>query len=305
MERALAGYQAATAYAVAEVTTAATYEMGELYRRLAADLMKSERPSNLDAQELEEYDLLLEEQSFPFEEKAVEVHELNAARAADGLYDEWVRKSYAVLAEVEPARFGKAIEPESFMTELELLAPAVVPAPVTEPLAAPVIATAVLQQFAEAVRLLQAAEFPAARPILEHLVTAEPALATPAVNLGMLHARESRWPDAEVALAEGIRRDPGNAIALNELAAVQRQDGRFKDAENTYRQSLTADPEHARTHKNIAVLLDLYLWRPAEALQHFEAYLAMTGGADRQVSGWIAELKRRVGNDAQTAGVQP
>ncbi len=36
-------------YAVAEVTTAATYEMGELYRRLAADLMKSERPANLDA----------------------------------------------------------------------------------------------------------------------------------------------------------------------------------------------------------------------------------------------------------------
>ena len=305
MERALAGYQAATAYAVAEVTTAATFEMGELYRRLAADLMKSERPSNLDAQELEEYDLLLEEQSFPFEEKAVEVHELNAARAADGLYDEWVRKSYAVLAEVEPARFGKAIEPESFMRELELPAPAVVPAPVTEPQAAPVIASAVLQQFAEAVRLLEAADFPAARPILERLVTAEPALAAPAVNLGMLHARESRWPDAEVALAEGIRRDPGNAIALNELAAVQREDGRFKHAENTYRQALTADPEHARTHKNIAVLLDLYLWRPAEALQHFEAYLAMTGGADRQVSGWIAELKRRVGDVAQTAGVQP
>jgi tetratricopeptide (TPR) repeat protein len=305
MERALAGYQAATAYAVAEVTTAATFEMGELYRRLAADLMKSERPSNLDAQELEEYDLLLEEQSFPFEEKAVEVHELNAARAADGLYDEWVRKSYAVLAEVEPARFGKAIEPESFMRDLEPPAPAVVPAPVTEPPAAPIIAPAVLQQFAEAVRLLEAGDYPAARPILERLVTAEPALAAPAVNLGMLHARASRWPDAEVALAEGIRRDPGNAIALNELAAVQREDGRFRDAENTYRQALTVDPEHARTHKNIAVLLDLYLWRPAEALQHFEAYLAMTGGADRQVSGWIAELKRRVGNDAQTAGVQP
>jgi tetratricopeptide (TPR) repeat protein len=266
--------------------------------------------------------LLLEEQAFPFEEKAVEVHMVNAARAADGLYDECVRKSYAVLAEVEPARFGKAIEAESFVTELELPVAAVVPAPVVavaevpkkgkkedkaasaEPLAGPVIAPVVAQQFAESVRLLEAGDYAAARPILEQLVAAEPSLAAPAVNLGMLHAREGRWPDAEVALSEGIRRDPENAVALNELAAVQRESGRFKDAENAYRQALTADPDHARTHKNIAVLLDLYLWRPAEALQHFEVYLSKTGGADRQVSGWIAELKRRVGDVAQTAGVQ-
>jgi Flp pilus assembly protein TadD len=169
----------------------------------------------------------------------------------------------------------------------------------------PVIEPAVLAQFAEAVRLLEAGDYPAARPILERLVIAEPALAAPAVNLGMLHVRERRWPDAEAALSEGIRRDPGNAVALNELAAVQRENGRFNDAENTYRQALAADPEHARSHRNIAVLLDLYLWRPAEALQHFEAYLAKTGGADRQVSGWVAELKRRVGDVAQTAGVQP
>jgi tetratricopeptide (TPR) repeat protein len=322
MERALAGYQAATAYAVAEVTTAATFEMGELYRRLAADLMKSERPANLDTEELEEYDLLLEEQAFPFEEKAVEVHELNAARAAEGLYDQWVRKSYAVLAEVEPARFGKSIEAEPFVAELELPAPAdpaasvaVVeapkkgrkddPAPPAALPVAPVIAPAIQQQFSDAVRFLEAGDYPSARPILERLMVAEPVLAAPAVNLGMLHARENRWTDAEAALAEGIRRNPESAVAYNELAAVQREGGRFKDAENAYRQALAADPEHARTHKNFAVLLDLYLWRPAEALRHFEAYLAQTGGADRQVSGWVAELKRRVGDVAQTAEVQP
>jgi hypothetical protein len=40
-------------------------------------------------------------------------------------------------------------------------------------------------------------------------------------------------------------------------------------------------------------------------LEHCEAYLSKSGTADRQVSGWIAELKRRVGDVAQTAGVQP
>ena len=169
----------------------------------------------------------------------------------------------------------------------------------------PTIAPAVAEQFSQAVRLLEAGDYAAARPILEKLVASEQTLAAPAVNLGMLHARESRWPDAEAALADGIRRDPQSAVAFNELAAVQREAGRFTDAEAAYRQALAADPQHYRTHRNFAVLLDLYLWRPAEALQHFEAYLSKSGTADRQVSGWIAELKRRVGDVAQTAGVQP
>ncbi len=161
------------------------------------------------------------------------------------------------------------------------------------------------QQFADAVQKLEAGDFAGARPILEQLVTAEPTLAAPAVNLGMLHARESRWLEAEASLQEGIRRDSANAVALNELAAVQRESGRFADAEASYRQALAADPVHYRSHRNFAVLLDLYLWRPAEALQQFESYLSKSGTADRQVSGWIAELKRRVGDVAQTAEVQP
>jgi predicted Zn-dependent protease len=129
------------------------------------------------------------------------------------------------------------------------------------------------QQFAEALRLVDAGNLTAARPILEKLVASEPTLAAPAIDLGILHAREKRWPEAEASLAEGIRRDPANAVAMNELAAVQREAGRFKDAEATYQRALAADPEHYRTHRNFAVLLDLYLWRPAEALQHFEAYV--------------------------------
>jgi Tfp pilus assembly protein PilF len=121
----------------------------------------------------------------------------------------------------------------------------------------------------------------------------------------MLHAREKRWSEAEAALAQGIARDPASAVAMNELAAVQAENGKFAQAEASYRQALAADAEHARTHRNFAVLLDLYLWRPAEALQQFETYVAKSGTADRQVSGWIAELKRRVGDVAQTAEVQP
>src|SRR5690606_37201063 len=91
MEKALAIYGQALDYGVAEVTTAATFGTAELYRNLGADLLASERPAGLDAEALEQYDLLLEEQAFPFEEKAIELHETNARRASEGLYDEWVQ----------------------------------------------------------------------------------------------------------------------------------------------------------------------------------------------------------------------
>ncbi len=88
-------YKHALDYQVAEVTTAATFEMAELYRTLAKDVLASERPKNLSKDALEQYNSLLEEQVYPFEEQAISMHEANAARAKDGLYDEWVKKSYA------------------------------------------------------------------------------------------------------------------------------------------------------------------------------------------------------------------
>jgi cellulose synthase operon protein C len=107
MEAALKAYEAAADYQVADVTTAATYESAELYRQLGKDLMSSERPKNLKKDELEQYDVLLEEQAFPFEEKAIKLHEVNTARTKDGTYDEWVQKSFAALAQLNPGRYAK------------------------------------------------------------------------------------------------------------------------------------------------------------------------------------------------------
>jgi tetratricopeptide (TPR) repeat protein len=107
MEAALKAYTQAADYQVAEVTTAATYESAELYRQLGKDLMASERPKGLSKDELEQYNVLLEEQAFPFEEKAIQLHQVNTARTKDGTYDEWVQKSFAALAQLNPGRYAK------------------------------------------------------------------------------------------------------------------------------------------------------------------------------------------------------
>jgi cellulose synthase operon protein C len=116
MEDVIKVYTTAADYGVAEVTTAATFRLGEVYERFSKDLMDSERPGNLDEAALEQYELLLEEQMFPFEEKAIDLYKANADRAANGVYDEWVKKSFDSLASLMPARYAKVERSEDVVT---------------------------------------------------------------------------------------------------------------------------------------------------------------------------------------------
>jgi len=118
MEDVISVYTSAAGYGVAEVTTAATFRLGEVYEQFSSDLMESDRPNNLEADALEQYEILLEEQAFPFEEKAIDLYKANADRAADGVYDEWVEKSFGRLAGLMPGRYAKEERGEDVVTAL-------------------------------------------------------------------------------------------------------------------------------------------------------------------------------------------
>lgn len=118
MEDVLKAYTDAADYGVAEVTTAATHQLGMVYESFGADVLASERPGNLDADALEEYELLLEEQVFPIEEKAIELYKANTGRTSDGVWDEWVEKSFERLAGLVPARYAKMERSEDVVTAL-------------------------------------------------------------------------------------------------------------------------------------------------------------------------------------------
>lgn len=118
MEEVITAYTSAANYGVAEVTTAATFRLGEVYEQFSADLMNSDRPADLSADALEQYEILLEEQVFPFEEKAIDLYKANANRALDGVYDEWVQKSFQRLAGLMPARYAKQERSENVVTTL-------------------------------------------------------------------------------------------------------------------------------------------------------------------------------------------
>lgn len=118
MESAIAALNQAAAYGFAETTTAATFEIGGLYQDFARSLMQSQRPPNLQELELEQYELLLEEQAFPFEERAIQAHESNLKRILQGRYDEWVKRSAAALTEMVPGRYAKREQREDVYESL-------------------------------------------------------------------------------------------------------------------------------------------------------------------------------------------
>lgn len=138
--------------------------------------------------------------------------------------------------------------------------------------------------------------------LLDDLAADYPTLSGPWVNLGILHAAAGRDEQAEAAFVHAIELSPQHAIAHAELGIVLRRQGRFAEADEAYREALALDPEYALAWRNRGVLLDLYLGRPAEALECYERYLELVGGmdADEQVARWVAELRLRTDSRVAT-----
>lgn len=110
LSKAITEYERVISFGSADYVSSANYRLANLYSTLAEDLMTSSRPKGLSPLELSQYDLLLEEQAYPFEETAIGLHEKNIALVRVGLYDDWVKNSYTALKNTNPGRYNK---PES------------------------------------------------------------------------------------------------------------------------------------------------------------------------------------------------
>ena len=119
MQNTIKVYERAMKYKVAEVTTEATYHIAEVYHDFARALMASQRPRGLSGEEREQYDLLLEEQAYPFEEKAIDIHIANVNRAREGIYDEWIQKSLKELGKLQPVRYAKTEKTVSYVEAIQ------------------------------------------------------------------------------------------------------------------------------------------------------------------------------------------
>jgi tetratricopeptide (TPR) repeat protein len=119
MRAAIEAYTSLVDYQVGEVTAAATYYIAEIYYDFSVSLIESERPTNLSADELEEYELVIEDQAYPFEEKAISVHEKNMELLDVGIYNEWIDKSISKLSVLLPARYAKTEQTDSVLGAIQ------------------------------------------------------------------------------------------------------------------------------------------------------------------------------------------
>lgn len=108
MDTALAAFENLVPYEVANVTAAATFYIAEIYFGFSTALLESERPAGLSAAEQLDYDLVLEEEAYPFEDRGIEVHEQNFELLSTGVYNDWVQQSLDRLAVLMPARYAKS-----------------------------------------------------------------------------------------------------------------------------------------------------------------------------------------------------
>jgi len=158
----------------------------------------------------------------------------------------------------------------------------------------PEVPAAARLDFDRAVSFMRAGNASEAELGFKQVALQYPQFAAPLVNLAILERKDGQLAEAEDALKSAVAREGGSALAWTELGATQRMRGEFTAAAASYEQAIAADAHYAPAWRNLGVVEDLYLGDPNRALQAFEQYKQLTG-EEKPVTGWIAELRQRLG----------
>jgi tetratricopeptide (TPR) repeat protein len=158
----------------------------------------------------------------------------------------------------------------------------------------PAVPPAARADFDRAVNFMRVGNITEAELGFKQVALQYPQFAAPLVNVAILKRKQGELPEAEQLLHSAVAQESGNAVAWTELGATQSLRGEFKEASSSYQSAIAADPRYAPAWRNLGVVQDLYLGDAHSALTSFEQYKQLSG-EDKPVSGWIAELRQRLG----------
>ena len=148
--------------------------------------------------------------------------------------------------------------------------------------------------FHDAVAAMQQKNWDHAEAALKQLAEKNPKLSGVYLNLGIVYRNKGDKEKAAAEFNRAITANAKNVDAYNQLAVLKREAGDFAAAESLYQKALAVWPFYAEGHKNIAILYDLYLSKPEQALPHYQAYQQLLAAPDKQVDSWVADLQRRL-----------
>lgn len=148
--------------------------------------------------------------------------------------------------------------------------------------------------FRAAVAAIQQKNWDFAESTLKQLAEKNPKLSGIHLNLGIVYRNKGNAEKAAEEFNLAINANMKNVDAYNQLAVLKREAGDFAAAESLYQKALGIWPFYPEGHKNIAILYDLYLGKPEQALPHYQAYQQLLSASDKQVDSWVADVQRRL-----------
>ncbi|MBI5599346.1 MAG: tetratricopeptide repeat protein [Deltaproteobacteria bacterium] len=90
------------------------FSMGTAFENFRDAVLRSERPSDMTEDELREYNFLIEETAYPYEDRAVGAYTSGMKTGlSQKLFDEWVDKSLERLAILRPALYKRQFEEDN------------------------------------------------------------------------------------------------------------------------------------------------------------------------------------------------
>ena len=145
----------------------------------------------------------------------------------------------------------------------------------------------------EALKHMRAKNYDTAILQMKKVAQMDERISGPWVNIGMAHKNLGDVNKARTAFNQALKINPNNPFALNQLAILNREDGKFDLAEKLYMKALSTYPDYKNAHLNLAILCDVYLRKIDCALGHYQEYLNLSGGQDKQVTAWMAQLEKQ------------
>jgi len=147
----------------------------------------------------------------------------------------------------------------------------------------PKIDPKVAASYEAALSSMRAGKTAQAEKALQQLTAQYPNYSGPQANLGILYFHQNELEKAKIAFQASLKINPKNVVSLNHLGI-----------RTYYEKALQIDPDYAYAHLNFGILLELYMGKLSEALEHYQRYQKLTPEEDVEVKKWIVDLGRRV-----------
>jgi Tfp pilus assembly protein PilF len=148
--------------------------------------------------------------------------------------------------------------------------------------------------FSEAIQAMEQGDLAEAKARFDQLARDYPEKSGPMANLGIIAFQEEETDTAKQWFERALAVNPEHVQALNHLGVIARNAGEFDEAERYYRAALSADPNYAPAILNLAFLLDIYLGKPAEAVDLYERYQSAASEPHPRLEDWIFDAKNRI-----------